>query len=73
MQLYSLGKDVPNVNLHVFFSSATQFGKLDESERRTEEYDTLVRHNALAHRHLTSNRAAVMTLTHFLHYTYFLQ
>ncbi len=29
-----------------FFSfSVEQFGKLDESERRTEEYDTLVRHN----------------------------
>eukprot|EP00064_Thunnus_orientalis_P014393 superscaffoldBa00002487_g14437 len=39
--LHTLRRRVPNVNLRVCFSSATQFGKLDESERRTEEYDTL--------------------------------
>lgn len=33
--------------LSVFFSHVEQFGELDESERRTEEYDTLVRHNRL--------------------------
>lgn len=40
---------VQRVNLCEFCFSVQQFGKLDESERRTEEYDTLVRHYKLTH------------------------